>query len=514
MDLFSAAVRARTHPSRPGAFYAFVRAAWPHTGDPAPFVDAMYIRVMCDALQRVACRESPDLLTNIPPSHSKSMIHAVLYQPWVWTWWPQHRLGAISYAETPVLRDAVKARTLIESEWYQEKWPLRISNETNAKGYYINEHGGSRLSTTIRSGITANHFDDILVDDPQNPTNLHQIDEAQTESAKARYVWDHVLPSRVVSMRTSRRIVVMQRLAMTDLSQHILDQRRPIEHLMLPLHYDPDRACRLDWRTQRGELLAPERYTEEDLTLALGDTDPAALAAQYEQDPTASGAGIYRLEDFRSYGPGELPRRGLLAVSVDGATAGRPTTRGGASENSNWAVTAWLVSEGRYYLLAADAFKEDLDVVVGRIPAFVTQVLSGKKTGWVPDDLIIERRSTGEGAGSFLKDADLGGLTIVYRDANESKTERAHAARLPIRQGRVFLPARVFDERGLALSYAEQILQREIKTFPRGRTDDLIDSMNQCILHYQEKLGGVVKKATAKDIRAAAAAVRRRRPYG
>lgn len=456
---------------------------------------------MCQALQDVATRKSPDLLTNIPPNHSKSMVHSVLYQPWVWTFWPQHRFGAISYDSDLVLRDAVKARNLIESDWYQSLWPLRMSRDTAAKGYYVNEFGGSRKSDTIRGGITGNHFDDLLVDDPQNPTKLHEIEVASAEAALARHVWDVVIPSRVANMQTSRRIVVMQRLAMTDLSQHIIDQAAPgdVEHLMLPLHFDPERACRLDWRTEEGELLAPERYTEEEIRKRL-PKDKTAELAQYEQDPTAEGAGLYSWGDFKPYVLHNAPANGILGVSVDGATAGRPVTKGGADANSNWAVEAWLRADGAHYLLEVDAFKEDLPVVIQRIQALLERIDGMRRPGWRPGDLVIERRSTGEGAGAFLKGMDLKGFTVEYRDATDSKVERAHAAMVPIREGRVFLPAELWDEKRPPVGPLG-LFKREIQTFPRGRSDDLIDAMNQILLWWQAKFGEKKQKPTTEQMR-------------
>jgi hypothetical protein len=467
---------------------------------------------MCGVLQDVATRHLPDIITNIPPSHTKSMTHSVLYLPWVWTWRPEHRFAGLSYSETPVMRDAVKCRNLVESAWYQKHWPLKFAKDTSAKGYYINEKGGSRLSTTIRSGITSNHFDDILVDDPQNPTALAAGEDGQAEVEKARFVWDVVLPSR--RLENARAIVVMQRLGLTDLTQHILDQRHPCHHLMLPLHFDPARACERDWRTVEGELLAPERYTEESIfENVLSKLTPEALEAQYEQDPTAEGIGTYGdLSDFKTFGSwAELPDNGIIGVSIDGATSGRPTSRGGAPDRSRWAFTAWLRHESKHYLLDAMAMREDLPIVLLRFQGWLSALMGRKKRGWRPDTIVIEKKSTGEAAASFFPGLNLHGFGTALWHVSDSKNERAAAAMPPIREGRVFLPLEVLDEERYKRlpTDAYSLLRGELKTFPRGRTDDLVDSLNQILLFWQDKFGEHRKKPNVEQMLAFAKALNR-----
>lgn len=509
-------------PHHPGAFYRFTCAAWAHMGDPSPLTPAKYLEVMCGALQSVAMRQSPDLLTNIPPSHTKSVVHCVMYNAWVWTWDPSRRFIYVSYDETPVLRDAEKCRRLVESDWYQARWALAFERGSNAKGYYINTHGGSRLSRTMRSGITSNHADDIIVDDPQNPTRLSLEDaaDAAAEAETARHVWDNVLPSRVANIATSRRIVVMQRLSELDLSQHILDQGHPIRHLCLPLYYDPEHphVCADDWRKAPGELLAPERYTADDIeSRVLVKLTPAARAAQYDQDPTATGAGLFGdLSDFRWWAAwDDLPDQGILGVSIDGATAGRARGKAAkaASERSRWAFTAWLRCGGTSYLLDAMAFRDDLDVVLERFGTWVADLIertkrapAGRKRRWSPGTIVVERKSCGEAFTSFLRHMDLRGFTWDLYNPEASKAERAAATLPSIRSGKVVLPAEVRS----ADVGAWRILRGELEKFPRGRTDDLVDTMSQMLLYWQEQLGEGGTTPTSDDMAAFARGLRKR----
>ena len=492
--------RARMSPTRDGALWHFARAAWQHTGDPAELVEARYLELLCAVLQDVALRRCPDALINIPPGHSKSITTNVIYPAWCWTWHPQRRFIHISYDDKLVLRDAEKCRSLVESPWYQTRWPLAFNAGSKSKSYYINSAGGSRRSTTIRSGVTGNHADDIIVDDPQNPTKVKLADaeDAQAEAATVRHVWDVVLPSRVVSFEKSRRIVVMQRLGEYDLSQHILDKKQPLEHVCLPLKYDPEHphVYARDWRTEEGALLAPERYTFEAITDAvLVNLTRGAESAQYQQDPTGDGAGMFTLSDFIPYLPEELPRHGVLGISIDGATAGRPAEA--KSPNSRWCFSAWLRSGEHLYLLDVDLFREDFDIVLERLDAFIgrlTQRVSSSKRvkdalHWTPHRIVVEKKSTGQAAETMMrKTRNLHGFVTDLWDVGTSKVERAAAAMPDIRAGKVHAPAFLLDPENPPPVGAWRVARDELDKFPRGRSDDFVDTMTQMVLYWRENL--------------------------
>jgi hypothetical protein len=74
------------------SFYAFLKFFWPEVSSEV-FKDNWHIRYLCDELQSVALRVSQglpktyDLIINIPPGTTKTVICSIMFPAWCWTQW-------------------------------------------------------------------------------------------------------------------------------------------------------------------------------------------------------------------------------------------------------------------------------------------------------------------------------------------------------------------------------------------------------------------------------------------
>jgi predicted phage terminase large subunit-like protein len=100
----------------------FVRLAWPIVEPADPFVENWHVGAICDHLEAVARGDIQKLLINIPPGHAKSLLVAVFWPAWVWTWRPEWRALFGSYAEGLAKRDSMRTRDLIQSPWYHQHY--------------------------------------------------------------------------------------------------------------------------------------------------------------------------------------------------------------------------------------------------------------------------------------------------------------------------------------------------------------------------------------------------------
>ncbi len=212
-----------------------------------------------------------------------------------------HRIIGASYAEDIATRDNRRMRMLVESEWYQTRWPISFKGDQNAKTYFENDKTGWRQSCAVKS-MTGKRGDRVLWDDP------HSVEGAISEADRttALRVFAETLPSRLNSPELSAIIVVMQRLHEKDVSGHILANEFGYEKLILPMEFEPSRRCEtsigfIDPRTDDGELLFPERFPAHVVArdkIVMGSN---AVAGQFQQRPSPRGGGMIKGAWFGRY---------------------------------------------------------------------------------------------------------------------------------------------------------------------------------------------------------------------
>lgn len=272
----------------------FAKRSW-HVLEPAtPMKWGKALDVMCSHLEALAYGTAPTNrhLCNVPPGMMKSLLYSVIFPAWVWTFAPSKSFTGASHEQGLAVRDARKMRLLIESEWYQERWPLKLAGDANAKMNFENEHRGFRQAVPFRS-MTGRRSDFVIIDDP------HSAEDANSVAARAEAIriFRETLPTRV-NNDNSVIIVIMQRLHEEDISGLILSNNFNYDTLILPMRFDPERADPDDWRTVEGELLFPERFSEDsvaDLEAILGSY---ASAGQLAQRPVSREGGMFKLAWF------------------------------------------------------------------------------------------------------------------------------------------------------------------------------------------------------------------------
>lgn len=248
--------------------------------------------------------------------------------------WPTHRWIKTagdqflfsSYGDSLSTRDSMKSRRVLKSPWYQQRWgcpdpqhvriprakcPARfhLSDDQDAKHYYTNDRGGHRFSTSVDAATTGFGGDILVLDDPQN------VQEAQSE-ATITSTLDYVDQSwgrRGNNPKTVRRVVIMQRVGVNDVSAHLLKKGGWV-HLCLPAEYsgkafsyaktEKPAANPLgykDPRTKEGELLWPERLGPAEIKQAKLDHGVRGYAGQFLQEPTAAGGDMFNVEMLKTH---------------------------------------------------------------------------------------------------------------------------------------------------------------------------------------------------------------------
>jgi len=214
------------------SLYEYLVRAWPQF-DPAPFTGAWHIQAICEHLEAVSRGEIRRLIINIPPRHSKTSIVAIAWVTWTWAkqadpeyplLGPGVRFLCASYGAKKAEEDAVTARRLIASNWYQRLWNHRlvIAKDRDNAGQYDTTAGGSRISTGIPESLGKGGIIRIL-DDPHKTTEV----ESQTVVEGQVRAYNEVWRTRSNDPQQGAEVIIMQRQAEGDLSGYLLERDQP-----------------------------------------------------------------------------------------------------------------------------------------------------------------------------------------------------------------------------------------------------------------------------------------------
>ena len=285
----------------------FVRQAWPIVEPGTPLLWGWHIDAICEHLQAVTRGQIRKLLINVPPGHMKSLITSVFWPAWEWIDAPEIRSLFSSYALDLALRDSMRCRDILTSEWYQQTFDVhwtvkdghwRLREEQNAKSYFENSKKGFRFCLSVGSRATGFRGNKVVADDPLNAKDAY----SKAKRDEAAFWWTKVMPTRINDPRVGAFVMIMQRLHEEDPSGLVLSLGG-YEHLCLPSEFDPSRriVTSIGWtdpRKEEGELLFPELFTKDVIAEAKkilrGD-----YAGQHQQEPAPATGAILKKHWWR-----------------------------------------------------------------------------------------------------------------------------------------------------------------------------------------------------------------------
>lgn len=490
----------------------FIQQSW-HVIEPGqPYVHGWHVDYICEHLEAITDGVEVEgeaynrLLINIPPGFSKSLILNVFWP--AWEWGPRNMphlryVCAAHKVENLSARDSRRMRQLITSEWYQKRWGDRVqlARDQNEKLNFVNSASGFRIATSITS-LTGIRGDRVLIDDP------HSVDSAASETQRESEVTTFLeaIPSRLNNPISSAIVVIMQRLHEEDVSGVIIDKKLGYDHIMLPMRYDPGRAhpTKLgleDPRSVEGELLFPQRFPQDVVERDERAMGPYAAAGQFQQSPEPRGGGIIKRDWWRLWEASNYPPMDYIIASLDTAY----TTK---TENDPSAMTVWGVFSGgnqtaqtsrvasrdgesistvertytqehpRVMLMAA--WQERLE-----LHDLVEKVRDTMRTYQV-DKLLVENKAAGHSVAQEIRRVygyDDFAVQLVDPKAQD-KMSRLYSIQHIFSEGLIYAPDRSWSD----------VVINQVAQFPRGKHDDLVDTVSMGLRHLRE-IGLLVRGA-------------------
>ncbi len=320
----------------------FIRMAWQQLEIGITYRDGWHIDAMSEHLQAVASGEITRLVINVPPGTMKSSTVCVFFPAWLWGphGKPNRRFIGASHELTNATRDNRNTRRLVESEWFQERWPITLIKNTD--NLFENTSRGFRQSVPVAS-MTGKRGHVVAWDDPLSPENANSAADRKS----VLRILTETLPGRFVNPISSGFILVMQRLHQDDPSGYVLANDLGYEHLMLPMEFEPGRRCRtkigfVDPRTEEGELLAPDRFPRHVVERDKKVMGQYGTAGQFQQRPAPRDGGLFKRSDFEIIGaapPGCRWVRGWdVAASVQATSAFTAGVRMGVTPSGEYII--------------------------------------------------------------------------------------------------------------------------------------------------------------------------------
>ena len=447
----------------------FAKRAWRVLEPAAPLKWGWVLDAICQHLEAVSDGRITRLLMNVPPGSMKSLLTGVIWPAWEWgpKGMPEMRFVGTAHEETLAIRDSRRCRDLIKSDWFQRLWPLGLAADLDGKREFGNTRKGVRQARAFTS-MTGVRGDRIILDDPISADNANSAAKLDA----ARIAFTETLPTRVNNEK-SAIVVIMQRLNEKDVSGVILDMGLPYVHLCIPMRFEPARRCvtEIGWqdpRTQEGELMFPERFSEEQVAELERTLGSYGAAGQLQQRPAPRGGGIINTAWFDYWT--HMPPLEFRFITAD-------TAQKTAEINDYSVLQCWGRSNTGKAIL--------IDQIRGKWEA--PELIVQARAFWLKhkDDIrIMCQRATLRGM--FVEDKVSGtgliqtlrreGIAILPVQRVKDKISRAYDAAPFIESGNVSLPQDA--------PWLSDFLS-EISSFPSGAHDDQLDPMFDAIAKVQ-----------------------------
>jgi len=486
----------------------FTKQAWDIIEPGVAFRDNWHLHAIAEHLEAVSLGQIENLVIAIPPGCMKSILVSVAWPAWEWLKNPSLRYMGASYGADLAIRDSMKCRDIITSDWYQDRWPqVEVRAGDDQKTKFSLTGGGWRMATSVGGRATGEHPDRKIVDDPHNAKQAES--DAERESAITWF--DRTLSTRGKS-RGAKTVVVAQRFHERDVTGHILADIGGYDYLCIPMEYESKRSVTsigwVDPRKTKGELLWPEMFDHKSVTSLKQLLGAYGAAGQLQQEPAPVEDGLLNIKSFKMWPHDEpLPQLEFVLQSYD--TAFTEKTSGDPSACTVWGI---FTKDQKRQALLLDAWDEHLSY-----PDLRTKVMdewlseyggsAGKKHAGPPtksrrpDRVLIEAKASGQ---SLIQDLRRAGVPVIpYNPGNADKIARAHQMAPVLEMGILWIPESKKNP-GQYVSWAIAML-KQLSRFPVAEHDDLVDTVSQAIIFLKDNGLLVLPRAHREELQ-------RRRP--
>ena len=420
-----------------------------------------HIKLICDKLEDVFYGRTKRLMINIPP---RSLKTEIVSRAFIARWLgkqPNKKFMWISYSSGLAQDNSGDCRAIYESDTYLSVFPDRtpLKDDQNTKQHRENTKWWQYYASGSTGTIIGKWADIIIIDDPL------KTDDAMSDVIR---IWVNNNYYNTIYSRLNNRVewaivIIMQRIHDDDLCWYLLEAEKKWwdkrEKLVIKAIAEEDDEYRKKW-----ESFFPKRFPIEMLRqMQTGEETRTAFSAQYQQEPTNKETQEFHEEWFKYHWTEALPTPKWLRVF----TAVDPAFKQGQDNDQTSIITVWF-AEDRAYILDISAGKYTADVMQEKIIYHI------KKRE--PEKVWIEAFQAQSMILTFLK-SELQ-KRWLYSNIEEIRQTWDKLSKLRklvtlYRNGLIYHNMDCME------------LEAQLKKFPRGKHDDIIDSLQMVYNLYE-----------------------------
>lgn len=369
----------------------------------------------------------------------------------------------ISYSATLAQDNSWDCRAIYQSDTFKAIFPRipSLKDDQNTKQHRENKEWWQYYASGSTGTITGKWCDIMVIDDPLKP------DEATSDVVRTgvNNNYHNTLYSRLNNKVEWAIVIIMQRLHDDDLCWHLIEQEKhweKREKIIIKAIAEDDDEYR-----KAGDSFFEKRFPKEilqEIKRKSQDIDWwIVFSSQYQQEPTNKDTQEFHQERFKYHGTDSQPTPHWIRIftAVDPAFKQK-------QENDQTSIITWWFIENRLYILEITAGRYSADVMQDKILYHI------KKRN--PEKVGIEAYQAQSLISTFLKQELLRQwLYTTVEEISQSWDKLAKIRKLPslYRQWLIYHKHWMDD------------LELQLIRFPRGKHDDIIDSLQMLYNMYE-----------------------------
>jgi len=384
--------------------------------------------------------------------------------PWLLGKNPKTKVIVVTYGDDLSTTLARATKKVFIHPAYQQIFPHTVLENDRMQATRLRTpQGGQVIFTSIHGALTGLGADWIILDDPLQAAHMR----SEVRQDDLAQVFRQSVTTRLNDPETGKMLLVQQRISPHDLCGDLTrDVGHPWTVLSLPARFDEPAEFNLGIFGPKGvtagELLTPHRMSERFLSEKQSEMGDAAFYAQYLQKPLVENDCPIDFGKIKYISRDEFSQIDLVPTifqSWDTALSDKPTA-------DYSALTTWARLEGgRFILIDATRYRVSSDklqsLIIQNVIAHSARFVCIEAANHAVD--LIRMVSEQMPDGCTVRSVATHGL---------SKMQRLEAQLHKINTGKVVF---LGDEPNLDL------VTNELRQFPNGRHDDLVDSFSQAL---------------------------------